>query len=176
MLLVASLFSIVIPDALQDIDATLPTSVLSNQELLHSYRLPLLLSSLRAKTLKLASQRKRQLCLAQGRAKRSRLRVCGVSKVCRLPLLEEKDKLYIPITLQGSAPVKAFLDTGSEICLISKNMFDQLPNKDDIPDAKVCSTIVDVNGKEVVQVLPPKLITFGTVSYTHLTLPTIYSV
>jgi hypothetical protein len=87
----------------------------------------------------------------------------------KLPVVEQKDKLFFPLMINEQASFSAFLDTGSEICLLSENIFTTLKDYENIPDAKVQHTIHAATGDVVEQTRPTKMLTLtvGSQSFQH---------
>ena len=82
---------------------------------------------------------------------------------------KEKDKLFFPLKIEDQLEVRPLLDTGSEICLISKNLFKKLNNHKEVPNASFVTTILDANKRVIQQATPPKILNLkvGDQSITH---------
>ena len=77
-----------------------------------------------------------------------------------LELSKNTDQLYFKTKVNG-LEVKPMVDSGSQACLISKDLFYQIPNWQNIPIAKDCQTqLIDHNRNEIPQASPPRMLTF----------------
>ena len=84
--------------------------------------------------------------------------------------LSKTDRFYFPITLENKVTFDVLLDCGSQSCLISENIFTQLPDYENIPDANSSHNVYGVGDVLVPQSRPPKLITltYGDVTVQHM--------
>ena len=70
-----------------------------------------------------------------------------------------RDRFYFPMEVEG-VKMEAFLDSGSETCLLSEDLFERLPGHHLFPDSKLQEVLIDVNGREIEQSRAPKRMTF----------------
>ena len=85
------------------------------------------------------------------------------------PQRHDKDKLFFPLKIEEQLQVRPLLDTGSEICLLSKNLYDKLTDTSRIQEANFSTIILDANKKIIHQSLAPKMLRLqvGDVSIVH---------
>ena len=91
---------------------------------------------------------------------------CASLRITDIP---EQDRYYFPVTLQNSVTLDTLLDLGSQSCIISENLFRQLPDYENIPDAGPSRACLDVGKHVIPQSRNPKLLTltFGSVTKQH---------
>ena len=73
---------------------------------------------------------------------------------------KERNKYFFPLLVQNRLVMEAFLDSGSESCIMSDHLFKLIPDYENIPDANTQHTLLDASKNVIPQARPPKLLTF----------------
>ncbi len=84
-------------------------------------------------------------------------------QICTLPLSDSwqhlENKIYFHAEVEGE-PHEILLDTGAQSCVVGQDVFQQLPDADNLPIHDDNHILLDSNNQELKQVTSPRLIRF----------------
>ena len=81
-----------------------------------------------------------------------------IKSTATINTVHSSNQLLIPITLPGNRNIPLQLDTGSEVCLLSDDLFRLLPNYNEFPVHPRNLVLLDHQGNVIPQVTSPRVI------------------